>query len=365
MSKDINKIFVSYYSVNIREFNKYTDELIVFLSRLFVGLNYKKWEWEYKQAPGESIVKIAVLDGKIIGHYALIMIPMLVNGEVIVGAKAEGSLVDIKSLISLDKADRNVFGNLVQKCLHDISAYGQAAVFGFPNNKALPSQLKHGYQHVSMAGYELTCIRNPMFWLGKINIMLKPMFFLVSIVYCLLFDWVSRILYSELGNIRVLTEADSDSLNSFAKKMSINNHNVLMMYRSYDYYKWRIIDNPYTSGSVLVSFNDNGEIVGVLAYVIEDVGGISYLKVEDFVVAEVYVNKLLLAELMKIMRQNKLSYFTYWNLGSLLQTKIDKKKLFPLLCVKKKIKKNMIFYSNFFKYSSLDAFDVSLIYKRY
>jgi len=253
----MDKINVRCYLKSVKQYNEKVLDFILFL---FKDITKKRWEWEYLHSPSKSIVKVCTHNNNIIGHYALILFPMLLSGRVVSGGKAEGSLVDINAIRRLQKADRNVFGKLIKSCLSEFSCHKKFAVFGFPNSKALTSQLKHGYECIKVEGCEKIFFRDALYTLKGVNKYIKPLLTVLSISYTKIVDFFITLLFSNTSAISKISENDIHDLNIFSLKISRKYPHTLMIHRTYQYFKWRILDNPYAYGNVLLSKSKDGDL---------------------------------------------------------------------------------------------------------
>ncbi len=352
-------------SHSLRNIEQYEKEVLSFVSLLFKDITKEKWEWEFLHSPEKSVIKVYIIDGKVIGHYALIAFPMLISGKIVFGAKAEGSLVDIKAIRKLKKTDRNVFGKLIESCLVEFSNFNKFAVFGFPNSKALASQLKHGYKHVQIKGYEKYYIRNPLYMVSNMHFLVKPFFIVLSLIYKKLVDFIVFLFFSKINTVSRMSKEDANDLNNFSLKISMKSPDTLMIHRTYQYYKWRIINNPYNTGDVLLSRGVDGEIDALIAFSIEKNKYSTYLKIQDIAILDRRSGRLIFNKILSIMKNYDIDYLVLWELDYRIMAKTKFSKLIPFVCRKSILDKNMIFYSNLFKDFTQRNFDVSLIYKRF
>ncbi len=109
------------------------------ISRLFSecfgkGLDRKLWDWAYIDNPsGEPLVSIAVCNGNVIGHYAVIPMP-LENAD----HKIQGYL-SMTTMVSSAFRRHSLFQILANRVFERIGATDKpAVVFGFPNDNSAP-----------------------------------------------------------------------------------------------------------------------------------------------------------------------------------------------------------------------------------
>lgn len=91
-------------------------------------LDEQCWEWLYLRNPlGSSIVNLAFLDGKLIGHYAFI--PLSVNQEKI--------FLSITTMVSQKARKYNVFLELAERSYEFAKKKEVKAVVGYPNSNSV------------------------------------------------------------------------------------------------------------------------------------------------------------------------------------------------------------------------------------
>lgn len=136
-------------SINIEKYNKQNDlhdNLLEFLTKYVEDIDLSKWNWEYNSLKDGSDVYVAKINNEILGHYACINYNFLYKSNLIKGAKAEGSYVDIKKILNKYKIrDNRIFSKLILSLLNNENNKNKI-IFGFPNSAALTKQLESGYQ---------------------------------------------------------------------------------------------------------------------------------------------------------------------------------------------------------------------------
>jgi hypothetical protein len=224
------------------------QQLIGFLSQLFADLNEEKWDWEF----ANSIVLLAVDGEKIVGHYSIIPVTFYVDGNLIKGGKAEGSLVDLNYIRKLKvKSHRDIFGRLVLAAKERIKIEKMHFVFGFPTNQATVGQVKGGFELVEVEitnSYYFLDLNHifKKFKLGSFAVFLRPLAFL--------YKFMLQSLLTVLGpcrSFRLLNQNDDQLLYDFSLELSREGKKEIILDRSWATIKSKFIDCPYMRTEVL------------------------------------------------------------------------------------------------------------------
>jgi hypothetical protein len=118
--------------LTLNEIVKYQSQIAHLFQICFnEGLDYPLWEWAYLNNPvGDPIIAVALEDGCIVAHYAMIRMPFVENGNIL-----EGYL----SMTTMVHPNFRKYGLFVELAN---MAYSQANknsfVYGFPNANSLP-----------------------------------------------------------------------------------------------------------------------------------------------------------------------------------------------------------------------------------
>lgn len=93
------------------------------------------WMWQFRnEISRDSCVAVAEMEGRIVGHYAVMWLEMTYRGQTIQGAISTATVTD-KSV-----RGRGVFVKLARKAYENLAADGCSLVFGFPNSQSI-----HGF----------------------------------------------------------------------------------------------------------------------------------------------------------------------------------------------------------------------------
>lgn len=96
------------------------------------------WEWAYLQNPfGTPLVSIALCDGKVVGHYAVIPMNLENNSSCISG------FLSMTTMVAVDFRRHRLFQRLAEMVYERINKTGlPSIVFGFPNDNSAPGFIK-------------------------------------------------------------------------------------------------------------------------------------------------------------------------------------------------------------------------------
>lgn len=116
---------------------KHKEDIGNLYSRCFnLELNNEIWDWMYVSNPvGESIVSLCYLKGELIGHYACIQIPLILDDKRTIALLSVGSMVDSRY---------RKYGIFVEQgnAVYESCKERFSLVLGFPNKMALPARKK-------------------------------------------------------------------------------------------------------------------------------------------------------------------------------------------------------------------------------
>jgi len=116
-------------SWNIRRYRDGDKEAIVELLRIVFGKGYTReyWNWKYRENPGgPSMVWLAEHDGKIVGHYGIIPVPMKLGNSYI-----KGSFSTDAATHPLYRG-QGVFSALVNRAYLDVAGSQVPLTYGLP-----------------------------------------------------------------------------------------------------------------------------------------------------------------------------------------------------------------------------------------
>jgi len=109
----------------------------------------EQWRWEFTGLPGNGPVLWGARAGRrLVGHYALIPVPMSFFGQALRSAKAESAMVDP------DYRGRGICSRLVELTLQDARERSISTIWGFPNERSFRIMERSGRIHIGgLYGY--------------------------------------------------------------------------------------------------------------------------------------------------------------------------------------------------------------------
>lgn len=118
------------------------DILALFTASYGSALDAAVWTWAYLDNPaGEPVVALCHDEGRLVGHYAVIPMPVARAG-----ARLEACL-SMTTMVAPTHQGRGLFVSLARAAYDAASARGVACVLGFPNPNSAPGFRKHlGWQ---------------------------------------------------------------------------------------------------------------------------------------------------------------------------------------------------------------------------
>jgi len=289
-------------NISIKKLNLIEEpsiELINFLQNIFPGINKRKWDWEYKKSPaGEGIVWIATVNKVISVHYAFIILSFIYKNRVIKVAKAEGSLADINILKKLPKKERRLFIKTVDLAIEDLKKQKIDFIYGFPNKKAIKSQISSGYELIKIPfNFSRAILNINPILKEKINnnkIYYKIFIFIINLILNITYKPYLKYRSKNSANIKILSKNNEEGIKKFFNKWSTINSEIISMNRSWNFYKWRYESNPYRK-HIISGFFNNNTLEGIIVCAIEE-----YRYYKRAHVMEIsYLNKNALSSLLR------------------------------------------------------------------
>jgi hypothetical protein len=196
------------------------------------------------------------------------------------GAKAEGSLVDLKALRGLPKGpERNVFVNLVKQYINSSNDINIDLTFGFPNIKALPGQIKGGYKVIKVrVTTRLMLLRSKR----KIERIFSKGW--ISNICSFLIDLTIKKFFipKNVAFFPGVSDADKEELKIFSAQVSKENPNIIFQGKTWEYIDWRFNKNPYTKNKIFTIRGNQNQIYGILILAVENQGSNCIGSIQDF-----------------------------------------------------------------------------------
>jgi len=341
------------------------SQLVSFLRNLFGEYTNSKWEWEFN----DSCIVIAENNGQIVGHYGALKMPFYLNGVLLYGAKAEGSLIDFNYVRKLPRGKtRDIFSQMVRFYL-DISESEQIDfTFGFPNSSAIAGQIKAGYSLLEVPIKLRTFLVSTFFILEKI---LRNKFAAGLISRVL--DGFLRALFMPqrgLDTLSSISEMDRQGLEAFSKKLSLDFPEIILQGKSWEYISWRFLSNPYTKSNIFTLRDNHGAIEGIVIGSVEE-RSLNYKvgSVQDFICLKdvsLMRQKLLLNGITKWLSDEGVGYIEFWESPG-----FPNKEILPWLSLLgyfhfgKLLNRKMILHSRVNIPKNLSSWYVTRSFKRY
>ena len=208
-------------------------------------------------------------------------------------------------------------------------------IFGFPSNQAIPSQLSSGFKLLKM---DINNLTNPLnYQIPSTSNSLKN--FIYKLLRLILSNYC-KLLSKKHDDIVDYQGGFDRELSEFSIKFSKKNKNLISVFYSEDYIKWKYLKNPIARHKVLILLK-NSKIKGLLGYKIEDkniiITDLSTLKTLDII--------KLIRYLFALQKGNSINLINIW-VPIINKFFLKKIILFFLgFIVQRKFSKKIIYYS--------------------
>jgi len=91
------------------------------------------WDWAYMENPnGEPLVTLCYDDDRLVGHYAIISMPMSMNDDVV------NSYLSMTTMVSVSHRKYGLFVKMASENYRAAHEFGVDFIMGFPNKKSTP-----------------------------------------------------------------------------------------------------------------------------------------------------------------------------------------------------------------------------------
>lgn len=240
----------------------------------------KFWRWLYRSGPsGGALIVLADHNGKVVGHYAMFPMHMRFGQQLVMGAKAEGSVVheeyrgNIAQRFCPDRKEFRVFGELITRLWTDAAARGTALIWGFPNAPALKTQVRAGYSHITVDTIDLVRPKDVRstaeiyYSSGRLSPVVRGLLVSLARAYCRVRMALRRPKAAPVDEGVVLRRIGPDDLGErlkrFIDRYGLENDQITV-HRDAEYVRWRFLENPVTPHRVYVAERE-GELAGLVA----------------------------------------------------------------------------------------------------
>lgn len=112
------------------------------ISELLSGRANAEWDWEYQKNRLGNFIGIAEIDGRIVGHMALVPVQLKIADKTVIGCQA----VDL--VVHKDFRRQGIFLSLGEFLVQETTKRGFHFWYGFPNKLAHSGHLKYGWFNV-------------------------------------------------------------------------------------------------------------------------------------------------------------------------------------------------------------------------
>ena len=249
-----------------------------------------EWIHEYIGSPdGPTISRVCEIDGRIVAHYALILMQMTVAGRNVLGGKGEGSIVDKEyrktspRLKHLLPPDRAIFTRLSREVWEAGIARGVDIMWGFPNKMALGGHLKAGWDNWVWNRRMLirpVCIMGTArFFTGIVPSRCQSMLAYLAAGPLWFFTRRLRSFRHKRGATVVLVDEFDERVEYLWQRLA-ERHRFISINRNCHHLNWRFAHEPYLK-VIMVS---KGRVVGYVIGLPEDNRGVHRLNIVDIVI---------------------------------------------------------------------------------
>jgi len=120
------------------------------------------WDWAYLDNPnGEPVVSLCYDEGRLVGHYAIVPMPLSC------GVISMHSCIAMTTMVAQSHRKFGLFNQLVQENYRAATEQGVDFVFGFPNRQALPGLRKRVHWTLPETDYVATVSKETMLAAAK------------------------------------------------------------------------------------------------------------------------------------------------------------------------------------------------------
>lgn len=252
--------------LHIREYRKGDEQGIIDLFNEIYTFTRDEdyWSWLYEKNPcGQPIIVVAEDEGKIIGHYAMIMTIVNIDGKETLSGQA------IDAMISKTHRGKGIFEDMVKKVNKIALDKGIILRVGFPTNSAMKTLTNESIGSVKVTNVPLFIRQYKLdsFFIAFLKI--KPLGQIVALPANMLVKFLYRekkIKAKENYQIKEINLFDS-KFDDFWEK--IKGELATTTKRSSEFLNWRLSNHPKNKYITFASYLDD-KVVGYMTIKVEE-----------------------------------------------------------------------------------------------
>jgi len=208
-----------------------------------------QWAWEFIDSPHrKAFIRVLKDDGRIIGHFSLLPFQMCNKDEIVLTGKTESIMLHPKY------RGRGLYTELAKESLALARKEGFKAAWVF--TPAIKTLKRAGYVEVmNLASYiyPLSSDVFVRFFTRRLGSWASPLGTL---------SWLVFLLFRRVGKSRIdIEECTLSDYVSFFEDKWVPQQSRFSVFRSYDFLKWKFVDNPYGIQFRFVKFKCSGRVV--------------------------------------------------------------------------------------------------------
>ena len=216
------------------------------------------WNWQYRDPPaGFARIRVAVADGRIVGHYAVIPVAMQVEGKHVCGT------LSLDTMTHPDCQRQGILTKLASEVYDELGRAGLPITYGFPNENSVGALTKTlGWHYVCalrvyVKPLHADVIAERLLPGGLLGSMAKPLAHLGAT----LIGRPSSVPEPARNNMRWLERFSSDADELW---QAVYNRSKIALTRNADFLNWRYPQNPLR-GYRILAYEEQGQL---LAYAV-------------------------------------------------------------------------------------------------
>jgi len=226
---------------------------IELMNRVFQNskFNLKQWRWEFPDNPFGFLQVFGDFHGKIVGHMALVQVPMKIGDCTVQGSQA----VDLA--VHPDFRRQRMFLEIGKNLMQYAKREEVAISYGVPNEAAYRGHLKYGWFYVSEIPVLVRVLTQKGFLfqlLGGLCRLRQHKFQSFSELFCLIKGWANTICFILTDNKGTANSEEwkEQTVKSFDNRIDrlwakASKQYRLLVVRDKEYLNWRYAKRPHSS----------------------------------------------------------------------------------------------------------------------